>query len=313
MTSIQRDFARALDDLLAGSRLRPVDVDGFADLDREHARQLQRRWPEIPEGTRGELIRHVFARSLAETGSNFDRLALVATEDSDALVRRVAVAALWESTLRESATRLLHLLESDADEAVRAACCSALARWVVQREFDAGDLALGDMIVESLGSRIRDAGQPVDVRAAAIMALAPRTLPWVATLLREAYYDEDRATRLAALVGMGLAAQSQWLEYIYEQLQSEDPEFRRAAATACGEVADEDAVDRLADALDDEDAAVVTAALDALAEIGGELAAEYLEAFRRRVPEELSDNLEAALAAMREMDQVVDSDPEDDW
>jgi hypothetical protein len=69
----------------------------------------------------------------------------------------------------------------------------------------------------------------------------------------------------------------------------------------------------LADALDDDDAAVVGAALDALAEIGGDLASEYLGDFRRRVPEELADNLQAALQHMREANAMVDADEEDDW
>jgi HEAT repeat protein len=307
------DFVRTLEALTTGRELRPIELDGFADLSREAAKELEQRWPAIPPEARTRLIQQVFARSVGDAGPVFDQLALVATGDQDPMVRRLAVASLWESQSRSVANRLLDLLGMEDDDAVLAACCTALGRWVLEREFGSGDRELGDRIVEALRDLAAAAVAAVDVRAAAVTAVAPRDLPWVTALLRESYYDDDRAVRLASVVGMGSSAQAQWLEYLYEQLASDDPEFRRAAATACGEIADEDAVDRLADALDDDDAAVVGAALDALAEIGGDLASEYLGDFRRRVPEELADNLQAALQHMREANAMVDADEEDDW
>jgi HEAT repeat protein len=312
VTSVENDFARAVEGLVAGGTLRTVDADGFADLSREDARTLRERWNALPDGIRSALVQFAFERSLSNVGQNFDELALIATTDVIPEIRRAAVASLWESQSRTAAARLLELVQADEDDAARAASCAALGRWVLQREFESGDAGLGDRIVAVLANTARS-DDSNEVRAAALVAVAARSLAEVGSLLREAYYEEDRALRLASVIGMGLSAQPQWLDYVFEQLQSEDPEFRRAAATACGEIADGDAVDNLADALDDEDTAVVSAALDALAEIGGELASEYLEEFRRRVPEELADDLEAALAAMRAENADVDADAEDDW
>jgi HEAT repeat protein len=312
VTSIESDFVRAID-ALAGGGLRTVDLDGFADLSRDHARMLGARWSALPDAVRSELVHHAFQRSIEDVAQNFDEVVVVATGDAIPEIRRVAVAALWETQSRAAASRLLDLLESDEDDTVRAACCAALGRWVLQREFEAGDPEFGDRIVDALVARAGGGDGSPELRAAALVAVATRSIPAVATLLRDAYYEGDRALRLASLVGMGLSAQTQWLEYIYEQLQSDDPEFRRAAATACGEIADEDSVDALADALEDEDVAVVAAALDALTEIGGDLASDYLAKFRRRVPEELADDLAAALAAMRQEDADPDADEEDDW
>jgi hypothetical protein len=313
VSTLTADFVRTLEALASGRELRPIEIDGFADLPREAARELAQRWSSVPAEARAGLIQQVFVRSISEAGPGFDQVALVATSDDEPIVRRLAVASLWESQSRSVANRLLDLLGLEDDDAVLAACCASLGRWVLEREFDRGDLALGDRIVEALRALATSREVANDVKAAAVTALAPRDLPWVAVLLRESYYEDDRAVRLAAVVGMGVSAQAQWLEYLYEQLGSEDPEFRRAAATACGEIADEDAVDRLADALEDDDVGVVRAALDALAEIGGDLASEYLGDFRRRVPEELADDLQAAIRHMHEAGALVDADEEDDW
>ncbi len=308
------DLERTLTELTAGRALRQADLDGLADLDRDGEMTLRQRWAALPDPIRMTVAAYIDQRSKESVDEDYDAAATVALDDPLPVVRRFGVEALWESTDRTVGQRLVELLREDSDDAVRASAARVLAGFVLEREFGHGDLAWGDKVVEALRDLVDKPSLTVEVRASALTALAPRTDPGVQTAIREAYYAEDRDYRLASVVAMGLTAQPQWLEYLYEQLQSEDPDFRKAAATACGEMADEDAVDPLGDLLDDEDPIVVVSAVAALAEIGGELATEYLEEFRRRVPEELAGSLEEAIVLAREAEAGDGrEDEEDDW
>ncbi|MCA9825225.1 MAG: HEAT repeat domain-containing protein [Dehalococcoidia bacterium] len=315
MVSVQAEnLERALAELASGRALRQADFDGLAGLDREEAVALREAWKTLPDPVRMTIAAYIHQQSRETVDDDYDAAAVVALDDPIAIVRRFAVESLWETTDRGVGRRLQALFTTDDDLPVRVAAATVLAGFVMEREFGRGDLAWGDELVATLRASIEDVEIPVELRSSALMAVASRNEDWVHTAIREAYYSENRDYRLASLVAMGLTAQPAWLEYLYEQLQSEDPEFRKAAATACGEIADEEAVDPLADALDDEDPLVVVAAVAALAEIGGELAIEYLQEFRRRVPEELAPSLAEAIAIAREMEtRTGDEDEEDDW
>ncbi len=308
------DLDRTLVELAGGRPLRQADLDGLAALDRNAEATLRQRWTALPDPIRMTIAAYIDQRSKEAVDEDYGATAAVALGDPLAVVRRFAVEALWETTDRLVGQRLVELVRNDSDDAVRASAARVLAGFILEREFGHGDLAWGDSVVEALRELVNQPSLSLEVRSSALTALAPRTDPGVQTAIREAYYSEDRDYRLAGVVAMGLTAQPQWLEYLYEQLASEDPDFRKAAATACGEMADEDAVDPLGDLLDDEDPLVVVAAVAALAEIGGETATEYLEEFRRRVPEELAESLEEAITIAREAEAGDGrEDAEDDW
>ena len=305
------NLERTIAELAKGRPLRQADIDGLSGLDRAETAALGDVWTTLPDPARMTIAAYIHERAQEAVDDDFEQVAVVALRDPLPVVRRFAVQSLWESTDRKVGQRVLEILESDEDDTVRASAARVLSGFVMEREFGHGDLDWGDRVVAGLRSVLEDQGVSVEVRASALTAVAPRSEEWVQTTLREAYYADDRDYRLACMVAMGLTAQPMWLDYLYEQLQSEDPDFRKAAATACGEIADEDAVDPLGDTLDDDDPFVVAAAVAALAEIGGELAMEYLQEFRRRVPEELADSLEEAIVIAREAEAALDG--EDEW
>jgi HEAT repeat protein len=98
---------------------------------------------------------------------------------------------------------------------------------------------------------------------------------------------------------MGESADEQWLDYLYEQVQSDDPAFRTAAIAACAVIGSEASVDEVAAFLDDEDQAVAVEAIRALGEIGGDTAAQYLATFEEQVPDDLRGRVRDALEAAR--------------
>jgi HEAT repeat protein len=306
-----RRLASLLDELAAGADPAAAQLAALSDLGGEDAALLREEWPRLSLDARRAIITR--ARDLAEefVDLDFTQLARVALHDPDPTTRLAGVEALWESVDRHAAGDLVALLREDPAEEVRAAAAARLRQFVLLREFDDIDEEEGDRVVDGLRDAAEDAAEAVDVRARALESLGPRTLPWVDTLITEAYYDEDPDLRLAALNAMGGSAQERWLDYLFEELQSGEPAFRAEAAIACGCIASEDAVGPLVDALDDAETEVVLAVVQALGEIGGPEALRQLRSFRERTPPALEDAVAAAIEAAQFFAEISGDDDED--
>ena len=279
------ELTEALERLAAGIDLLPTELKVLSDLDRERMKVLEAAWPNIPDETRAKVMLDAVRLSDESVEVEFSRFAAVALGDDLAEVRGAAVEALRETSHRSSARLLTSVLRDDDDEDVAAAAADILGEFVLRLELGRFPEREGEAVVDGLRAAASDPARAPAVRASAIESLAPRTLPWVAALVLEAYYGDDETVRLAAVRGMGLAAREEWLEYVLEQFESGDPEFRREAVIAAGEIASEDAVDRLADLFVDSDEEVARAAIEATGEIGGEVALEYLREFAEEAPE----------------------------
>lgn len=274
-------------------------------MDGEEATAVRQAWPGIAPASRRRVIAE--AGTLAEDNVDLDftLLARIALADEDAKVRALAVAALWESEDRHVAEDLTRLLRDDPSEEVRAAAASGLRGFVLAREFDQFDRRQGDEIVNTLRSVAMDEGQPGGVRAMAIEALGPRSLPWVRGLIEDAYYSDDPMLRLSAIQAMGTSAGDEWAEFVIEQLASDDPEVRFAAASACSGIASEEMVEPLVLLLDDEDPEVAFAAVRGLGDIGGDRALESLREFRRRAPAEMEEAVDEAIESARSLASLL--------
>ncbi|MGI8927271.1 MAG: HEAT repeat domain-containing protein, partial [Tepidiformaceae bacterium] len=290
--------------LLDGSNPSASQLTLLADLDRAASSTVRQAWPAIPPETRAAAVTGASALADDNLELDFGQLALIALDDDSPAVRLAAIGALWESTDRAVALRLTALLEHDDDESVRAAAATGLAHFVLLRELDEVPAREGDAIVEALRRTLTDRSGGIEVCARALEALGPRSLPWIDHLITEAYYDDDRTMRLAAVHAMGSSAAERWLEYLIDELHSDDSAFRFEAAVACGGIASEDAVDELAALLVDDDSEVVQVAAAALGEISGARAIEHLRDFKVAAPEGLeeaaADALEAALFNVEE-------------
>lgn len=289
-----RDLGALLDALSAGKPFRRGQLVALSDLDREEAAVLRERWHGIPEEVR--RLAMTTACELAEDNVDleFTQFARIALHDRDPAVRRTAVDALWESSDRDAARDLVAVLRDD-DDAVRAAAASSLGHFVLLREFDAIHAPLGDTIVDSLREAVTNAAEAAGVRGRALESLAPRRLPWVRTLITDAYFDDDQRLRLASIRAMGLTADTEWLEYLEDEAMSDDPAFRVCAANAFADIGAEEGIESLARLLADDDPEVVFAAITALGEIGGREATAQLEEFAEDAAPEYDEALAAAI------------------
>jgi len=306
-----RDLGALLGVLESGGSAKAAQLVALSDLDTDEVRQLHERWERMPVAVRRSLVKRTTELADDNLELDFSQLARVVLGDPDAEVRRLGVDALWESTDRHVADDLVRLLGEDSDEGVRAAAADGLLGYALLREGGEFNEAQGDRIVAAL-RRAAEGDESVAVRAKAVQSLGPRSLPWVDTLITDAYYHDDRRLCLGAVKAMGASASERWLEYLFEQLHSDEPEFRYAAVDACGVIGSEEAAGAVAELLDDPDVDVVRAAMSALGEIGGHEALRNLREFQRRVPEGLEEALADAIEAATFAIQAGEDENEDD-
>lgn len=304
-----RELQALLDTLVAGDEPSVSALVSFSAMDREEAEAVRQAWPGIVPASRRRVIAETTTLAEDNVDLEFTALARIALADADPEVRALAVAALWESEDRVVAEDLTRLLRDDPAGEVRAAAASGLRGFVLAREFGQFDRRQGDDIVNALRSVAVDEVQPPGVRAMAIEALGPCSLPWVRGLIEDAYYSDDRGVHLSAIHAMGASASEEWAEVVIEQLASDDPEIRFAAASASSGIASEEMVEPLAQLLGDEDREVAFAAVRALGEIGGEEALERLKDFRRRAPAEMEEALDEAIESARSLASLIASGP----
>jgi HEAT repeat protein len=295
-----RELESLLDELESGTNLTPARLALLSELSSEEAGIIASRWERIPAGARERLLDEATDLAEGDVTLDFTRLGEVGLHDPDAAVRVSAIAALWESRERETARKLIALLTSDPAESVRGAAAGALRDFVLARELGQFDGEAGDAAVDALRRAFEDQTEALNVRAAAIEALGSRSLPWVATLINDAYYDDDRTLRISALRAMGDSADTRWFELLEEDLESTDPDVRFEAATAVGEIGDVGGAVLLAPLLEDDDRTVLVAAIHALGIIAGDEAIDLLTEFAEVTDEaDLKAEAESALERAR--------------
>ncbi len=260
-------------------------------------------WQEMAPDRRRRLIQILI--DLAEDNVELDFAAVffIALGDSEAEVRRGAVAGLWEHEGRDLIDPLVGLLQSDPEAGVRAEAALALGRFVLQAGFDTLRAADAERVEQALRRTIDDLAEVVEVRGRALESLGASGEPGVGDLIQEAFESAERRLRLSAVHAMGRSCDAEWLPALIAELESDDPEMRFEAATACGVIAEGEATQHLALLLHDDDDEVRQAAIASLGQIGGSQAKETLEELLEEGDEGIH---EAALAALAEVDFAED-------
>jgi hypothetical protein len=103
-----------------------VDMTLFSDLNEADLAEVESRWPDWPVRLRRSLL--TTAGEVAEENFvvNFDALARLGLDDPDEEVRVAAVADLWESEDADLIPTLIHMMQSDPAEDVRAEAAKGL-------------------------------------------------------------------------------------------------------------------------------------------------------------------------------------------
>lgn len=290
------DFSETLGDLLkAELPLKPATLYNLSGLEPDELELLTTSWFSIPLTRRYTLVKELV--DIAETNFevDFESIFRWGLQDDDANVRAVCVEGLWESEDLTLMNELLHLLETDPSEKVRAAAAMSLGRFLLLSEL--GKLPAGrcQAVYESLYNTVLEGNETLEVRRRSLESISYVSRDEVTALIQGAYDHPAAEMRVSAVFGMGRSADPRWIGDAMGELFSIDPEMRYEAARACGELQARMAVPRLAELIDDPDREVQEAALWAIGQAGGDDARRLLETCCEEGDEVTRSAAEAAL------------------
>jgi len=289
---------------LASPDLPEESLAELSEMDRQEAGLFQQAWQALDVARRRDILGSLSRMANAEVGYDFAPVFRLALDDSDAEVRRLAIAALWECEATWLIHPLLQLLAADPDEAVRAEAARALGRFALRAELGELPAPEATAIAEALLAAASDPRGTTRLRGRALEAAAFLSIDPVRRAIDESYHSRDEQMVLSAITAMGLNCDPDWLPLLIRELANPAPEIRLATVNALGEMENEAAVTDLAELLYDEDRRVRLATITALARISGPEARECLVLCLDDPDEEISTAAEQALAQLARMDSL---------
>ncbi len=123
--------------------------------------------------------------------------------DIDESVRLSSVEGLWEDETPSLIDPLVILLRSDPSSLVRAACATALGRFLLMGEMERITRARRDQVYSALMGVILTSPPDSVVYQHALESLAYTSNEEVERLISEAYASENMAVRVSAVFAMG--------------------------------------------------------------------------------------------------------------
>jgi HEAT repeat protein len=317
-------FQKLIDVLLdAENPLNPRYLYRLSDLDASELELLQAAWPKIPAWRRQALLEDITELNESDMLLSFESLGRFAVQDQEAKVRLSAVHILWESEEPSLIPVFVSMMTADDDSEVRAACASALGRFVYAGELDEIPRARLQSIEDALLGVV-NGDDAAEVRRSALESLGYSSRDEVTPLVEKAFASDDKHWKASALFAMGRSANQKWQPTILSMLDSNLPLLRSEAARAAGELELSQAVPYLIELLGDPDDNTRQASLWSLSQIGGEGVREALQnLYEETDDEEELDLLETALdnLTFNEGLQLIpmfdfpkaDDDEEEDW
>jgi HEAT repeat protein len=295
----EQSFPSVLSALFGGDEVPVHLVYRLSDMSKAEFELFQREWLEVSEERRAALVRHMADIAEENYLVEFTPVFAHLFDDSYAAVRIAALDGVWDSTEPRLVRPIIGLLQSDRDVNVRAAAARALAHYVLLAEWGQIRPTVATPAVDALLAEYDRPNAPLEVKRAALEAVAAANHPRVPDMILDAYDDGPNDLQLSALFAMGLTADQRWLPILDDEMQSPSADFRAEAARAAGGLGSTDSVDALEGLLTDEDPSVTMAAIYALGQIGGDRATELLTRLSQDPDyEELYDAIDEALEEM---------------
>ena len=249
----------------------------LASINSEELERFKQAWPTIELKRRQQIVSRLVELTKDNFDLDFDDIFKHCLSDQDTEVRSKAVEGLWENEEPSLINTLLHLLEQDSSDKVKAAAANVLGRFVMLAEQQKLHSSYTPKIYQTLLKTISDNTKPVEVKRRALEAIAPLYSPEVEKAIREAYCSSNPKLRVSSIYAMGRNSNPSWLPMLLKELSNANSEIRYEAAGACGEIGEEEAVPHLIELVDDRDNEVQLAAIRALGKIGGTEAKNCLE------------------------------------
>jgi HEAT repeat protein len=271
----------------------------LSDLKSEEFSKFKTAWSEAKEERRSALARHM--ADIAEDNYLVDFSPVFAyfLTDGSPNVRIAALDGVWDSDDTKMIAPISELMAVDNDVDVRASAARALAHYILLAEWGQIESVHTEPIVAALLAELEKPAVPVEVRRAALEAVAVADDPRIAQHILDAYEDGAEDLQLSAIFAMGNTADSFWLPTLEQELASPSADFRAEAARACGMLGDEQAIEGLEQLLNDEDSDVISAAIYALGQIGGDRASDILSHLAEDTDfDEFQDVIDEALEEM---------------
>ena len=281
---------------LAGGSTRANDLLPLSDLGRGAAATLAEAWPRLPEAVRVAAVRRMGELGEERVDLNFGRALHITLDDPSAVVRQLAVSALWEDERPDLLPRLLDLVAREASQDVRAAAAQLLGRFAERAALGDLDAPSSESVRSTLIGLVTDRRSPSGVRRRALESVAAFCNDReVQGLIEVAYASDDQSLQASALYAMGRNLDLRWLDLVLRELESDEAELRFEAARAAGQLGDDRAVPGLASLAADDDPEVRYAAVAALGQVGGRAAVRVLRNLSQTAGEEDADAIDAAL------------------
>ena len=291
-------FEEALASL--GTQATPTarQLRALSDLDSDQLAELQSAWPHLNTQRRAYVAEKLREMAEEDVKLDFTSIFHFTFTDIDESVRLSSVEGLWEDETPSLVDPLVILLRSDPSPLVRAACATALGRFLLLGEMERITRARRDQVYSALMGVILTSPPDSVVYQHALESLAYTSNEEVESLISEAYASENMALRVSAVFAMGRSSNKQYSDVVRKELTSVLPAMRAEAARACGELEVAEAVPELSKLIDDSDTDVTTAALIALGQIGNDEARHLLEHAAESDDEEIATTAEEALAEL---------------
>jgi HEAT repeat protein len=277
---------------------KPLPGSGLAYLSNLNSAEMvlfEKAWAATEVKRRRQIMYRLVELAEDNFELNFDSVFRHSLKDKDAEVRCKAIEGLWENEETSLITPLINLLEQDSSAKVQAAAASALGKFNMLAELNKLRSHHAYKISHTLLTAINDKSKPLEVRRRALEAVAPLSIPEVATAIMDAYHSDNSELRASSIYAMGKNCSPSWLPMLLKELGSAEDEIRYEAAGACGELGQEEATLQLIKLTHDHDIKVQLSAIEALGKIGSKAAREHLKQCLNHPSEPIRDAAEQAL------------------
>ena len=247
---------RSIEDLLIqlqeeGAYPQAQELAALSDLSLPDFRRLQEAWPTLADERRLFVVRSLVEESFDNLHLQLGRFLRLALTDSLPTIRILAIKGLWEDQDADLVGPLVHLLNNDPYETVRAAAAEALGAFVLAGELNELSSALAMRAEDALLAVLHAEMEPLTVQAQALESIAFSGETGIRDLIEDGYYSQYEEMQVAALHAMGRSADIRWRASVQAELGSPTLAMRAAAARACGELEARDALEELISLLAD--------------------------------------------------------------
>lgn len=310
-------FSQVLSALFENEQLPIHLVYKLSDLSSDQLAEFKQAWPRVSDDRRSAIVHHMVDIAEESYLVNFDAVCGCLFEDVSPVIRMAALDVIWDSTETDLIPAIVNMLQWDTDVAVRAGAARALAHYVLLGEWGEINPTITAPVVDTLLAEYDKTSTSLEVKRAALEAVAPAAGSHIADKILVAYEDGPFELQLSAVFAMGNTADNRWLPIIEDEFESLSAEMRAEAARAAGAIGDSRMIDGLQRLLGDDEADVCVAAIYAIGQIGGERALQILTDLSEDPDfEELYDIIDEALDEMdwvvSEFDLLSFSEDEDD-